>query len=116
LSTFEYRQGLLLVSYESDNLNVLSSGGIKDLNYDSEGHGKCPQSQRAPVPQSKNNITKDKKKQLALIKSSFYVVTPELIVDPPIFCLSTKPTLSGNIFIARHCGRHMHLKARKYLK
>lgn len=59
-----------------DKLNVLSSGGIKDLNYNSKDHGEC-----ALLPQSKNNITKGqkKKKNLALIRSLFHLVMPRLI-------------------------------------
>lgn len=40
-----------------DKLNVPSSGGIKDLNYNPEGHGKLRTSQNALMPQSKNAIT-----------------------------------------------------------
>lgn len=60
-----------------DKLNVLSSGGIKDLNYNSEGHGKFHYSQNAPVPQSKNNIAR-MKTQLVSVNSPFHSVMPEL--------------------------------------
>ena len=46
-----------------DKLNVLSSGGIKDLNYNSKDQGKY-----ALLPQSKNNITKGQKKKKSGIK------------------------------------------------
>lgn len=36
-----------------DKLNVLHSGGIKDLNYNSEGHGKFRYSQNALVPKER---------------------------------------------------------------
>lgn len=59
-----------------DKLNVLSSGGIKDLNYNSEGHGKFHCSQNALVPQRKNYIRT--KKQLFSMKRAFDPITPEL--------------------------------------
>jgi hypothetical protein len=46
-----------------DKLNVLSSGGTKDLNYNSKDRGKC-----ALLPQSKNNITKGQKKKSGIKK------------------------------------------------
>lgn len=46
-----------------DKLNVLSSGGMKDLNYNSESHEKFHYSQNALMPQSKNNIARTKKKK-----------------------------------------------------
>lgn len=46
-----------------DKLNVLSSGGIKDLNYNSKAHGKC-----ALLPQSKNNTTKGQRKKSGIKK------------------------------------------------
>lgn len=57
-----------------DKLNVLSSGGMKDLNYNSESHEKFHYSQNALMPQSKNNIARTKKKEAA-----FHPVMPELI-------------------------------------
>lgn len=46
-----------------NKLNVLSFGGINDLNYNSKDHGKFLQSQSALLPQSKNNITKRQGRQ-----------------------------------------------------
>jgi len=43
-----------------DKLNVLSSGGIKDLNYNSEGDGKLCCSPNSLMPQRKNDITRTK--------------------------------------------------------
>lgn len=48
-----------------DKLNLLSSGGIKGLNFNSNGYRKFHNSQNALLPQSKNNITKDRKKKVA---------------------------------------------------
>jgi len=51
---------------------------MKDLNYNSESHGKFHYSQNALIPQSKNNIARTKK--IAGVKEeAFHPVMPELI-------------------------------------